>query len=387
MERVPAAPKGSPCFHFERERGLNAAQISSIDIKRAPGGHATLEVQQVAGESAVTSVVASSPLKLLTPRARGQSVWAFTSSFGGGLVAGDQTRLDLRLGAGARCFVGTQASTKIYRNPSCRPCGHVTQAALEAGSLLVLAPDPVQPFAHSIYAQQQEFHLGPGAGLVLVDWFCSGRAARGERWAFNRFQSRNEVWSAVPTAKGDFASSLLDEAAAQTPSPPSDGGEGRGEEAHCSSGFQSEIAPLASSLPTRPSRGERDNGAMAVAHGTRLGERASDRPEARIFLDSLHLDSADGSLGSSHRTGRFNCCALLLVLGPPVRQIAVQLLETVSQRPVTRGDTVVCSASPVCDGALLRVAAETVERAGREIHRHLEPVIGLLGDDPFARKW
>jgi len=361
--------------------------VASIKTKPAPVGHATLEVEQVAGESTVTSAFATSPLKLLTPRARGQSVWAFTSSFGGGLVAGDQTRLDLRLGAGARCFVGTQASAKIYRNPCRRPCGHATQATLEAGSLLVLAPDPVQPFTNSNYSQRQEFHLGPGAGLVLLDWFCSGRAARGERWAFNRFQSRNEVWSAVPMAKGDFASSLLDEAAAQTPSPPPDGGEGRGEEAHCSSGFQSEIAPLASSLPTRPSRGERDNGAMAVAHGTHLGERASDRPEARIFLDSLHLDSADGSLGSPHRTGRFNCCALLLVLGPPVRQIAVQLLETISQRPVTRGDTVACSASPVCDGALLRVAAETVEHGRRELRRYLARLTGLLGDDPWSRKW
>jgi urease accessory protein len=157
-------------------------------------GRASLEVQLVSGESAVTSSYATTPLKLLTPRSRGQSVWAYTSSFGGGLVAGDQTRLDLRIGSGARCFLGTQASTKIYRNPAALPSGHETRVALEAGSLLVFAPDPVQAFAGSIYAQRQEFQLATDASLVLLDWFTSGRVARGERWEFNRFQSRNDIF-------------------------------------------------------------------------------------------------------------------------------------------------------------------------------------------------
>jgi hypothetical protein len=45
-------------------------------------GQARLEVEMVSGQSAVTSVSASSPMKVLTPVARGQSVWAFTSSSG-----------------------------------------------------------------------------------------------------------------------------------------------------------------------------------------------------------------------------------------------------------------------------------------------------------------
>ncbi|HUZ07419.1 MAG TPA: urease accessory protein UreD, partial [Candidatus Paceibacterota bacterium] len=157
-------------------------------------GNAQLTVASVAGQSAVTSAFASNPLKLLTPRSRGQSVWACTSSFGGGFVAGDETHLDLELGKDARCFLGTQASTKVYRNPRHRACGHVTEAVLTENSLLVFAPDPVQPFAGSSYRQRQTFHLGAGAGLALVDWFTSGRAACGERWAFDQFQSRNDVF-------------------------------------------------------------------------------------------------------------------------------------------------------------------------------------------------
>jgi len=97
-------------------------------------GHASLEVKLVFNESTVISAYATSPMKLLTPRSRGQSVWACTSSFGGGLVAGDQTRLDLMLRYETKCFMGTQASTKIYRNPYNRPCSHITEARLEPGS-------------------------------------------------------------------------------------------------------------------------------------------------------------------------------------------------------------------------------------------------------------
>ena len=132
-------------------------------------GCAELIVESVSGQSAITTAFARNPMKLLTPRSRGQSAWAYTSSFGGGLVAGDQTELKLRLGKNARCFLGTQASTKVYRNPVGRACGHVTLAKLAENSLLVFAPDSVQPFANSRYAQRQEFRLADNAGLVLVD--------------------------------------------------------------------------------------------------------------------------------------------------------------------------------------------------------------------------
>lgn len=271
----------------------------------AKPGDAVLEIESVCGASAVTSARACSPLKLLTPRARGRSVWACTSSFGGGLVAGDQTRLDLRLGRSARCFLGTQASTKIYRNPLKRPCGHVTQAVLAEDSLLVFAPDPVQAFAGSSYTQRQEFQLAEGAALVLLDWFTSGRAARGERWEFSRLQSRNDVF----------------------------------------------------------------------------------RAGARIFLDSILFDATDGPLTTSMRAGRFNCFALLLLMGDLLGPSIAALLESVSALPVTRHAPLVASASPIPGGAVLRIAGAAAETVGREVHRHLGLLGELLGDDPWARKW
>ncbi len=170
--------------------------VASVQKRTDGPGQARLEVSLVYKESTVISAFATSPMKVLVPRSRGQSVWAYTSSFGGGLVAGDQTRLELILGDETRCFMGTQASTKIYRNPHSRPCGHVTEAHLGAGALLVFAPDPIQAFEESIYHQSQIFHLASNSGLVLVDWFSAGRAAHGERWAFALLSTRNEVFIA-----------------------------------------------------------------------------------------------------------------------------------------------------------------------------------------------
>jgi urease accessory protein len=279
--------------------------VSAHQHNQTRTGHAELEVGLVFGESTATTAYATNPLKLLTPLSRGSSVWAYTSSFGGGLVAGDETSLTVRIGHGARCFFGSQASTKVYRNPSSLPCGHSTQATLETESLLVFAPDPVQAFADSTYSQRQEFHLAPGAGLVLVDWFTSGRAARGERWAFKSFESRNEVF-----LDGD-----------------------------------------------------------------------------RIFLDSLALDPDDGDLLTAHRMGRFNCMAMLLLSGNPLVAAREHLVNALSTEPVGRRAQIVSSASPVREGVVVRIAGETVESVGKELHRHLAFLPAMLGDDPWSRKW
>ena len=276
----------------------------SLSPGRGCAGHAILEVGVVYRESTVTSACATSPMKLLTPRARGSSVWAYTSSFGGGLVAGDQTRLDVSIGAGARCFIGTQASTKVYRNPGQLPCGHATYATVEEDALLVFAPEPVQAFSGSFYTQQQEFHLTAGAGLVLLDWFCSGRTARGERWEFTQFTSRNDVFV--------------------------DG--------------------------------------------------------ARVFVDSIFLDTLQASPAAQHQCGRFNCFATLLMLGTSVQTTARAMLDAAGTRPVESQASLVHNASPLEGGAVLRLAGETAESVHLELLRYLQSLSGLLGDDPWIRK-
>ena len=121
-------------------------------------------------------------------------MWAFVASLGGGLVTGDRIALSVEVGADARLFLGTQASTKVYRSRAGVPARQELQARVGPGGLLASIPDPVSCFAQARLVQRQTFRLQEDASLVAVDALVGGRRARGERWAFAAYDSRLEVW-------------------------------------------------------------------------------------------------------------------------------------------------------------------------------------------------
>ncbi len=174
--------------------GSRAAACPSPRQPPCPGpGAGRLEVLAVDGCSGVVTCAASSPLQLLAPRPRGAAAWILAASHGGGLVSGDAVDLEISVGAGAAACLGTQAETKVYRAAGGAGARQSLAAAVGGGGLLALLPDPVSPFAEARYEQEQRFELAAGASLVVLDAVTAGRAARGERWAFARYRSRNEV--------------------------------------------------------------------------------------------------------------------------------------------------------------------------------------------------
>jgi urease accessory protein len=134
---------------------------------------------------------AASPLRLLCPRNAGTAAWTYTSSFGGGLVDGDDVRLRVSVGAGAQALVATQASTKAY--PAERGARQALEAAVAPGGLLVVLSDPLVPFAGARVASLVDVSLAADASLVVVEALAAGRVARGERWQAARCQTRVRV--------------------------------------------------------------------------------------------------------------------------------------------------------------------------------------------------
>lgn len=264
-------------------------------MKPAPGS-GSLRIEHVAGQSAVTSAVCADPFRLLLPVPRGPSAWVCTSSFGGGLVAGDQTSLDLELTTGARCYLGSQASTKVYRGRAHAACGHHTYARLGAGAVLVFAPDPVQPFAGALYEQRQTFWLAPSASLVLVDWVTAGRAARGERWAFSRYRSRNELWI------GDTC--RLIDALRLDPADGAIGGAGR----------MGRFNVLATVVITGPAVASAAGEVMRAIEATPVGRRAGLVQSASPFADGVLVRLAGTSVEEVTRTLRGHLAFLRDVL-------------------------------------------------------------------------
>jgi urease accessory protein len=151
-----------------------------------------VRIELINHRSVVTSVLSNSPLKLLAPRNRNRSAWIFTSTYGGGLLGGDSTSLDVDAAAGTRCLLSTQASTKIYKSNGAPSRQRLTVRA-GAGAICLSAPDPVVCFEHASYEQSQQFELDPEASLLMIDSLTSGRRARGERWAFSRYESHTRI--------------------------------------------------------------------------------------------------------------------------------------------------------------------------------------------------
>jgi urease accessory protein len=156
-------------------------------------GQGILELSLVAGRTAVVRAAATSPLKLLMPRRPGAAAWIYTSTYGGGLVAGDEFDLRLRLGSQTTCIIGTQSTTKVYKSPGGRVCRQTLAATVDDGALLVVAPDPVSCFTGARYEQRQRIEMHRGGALVVVDWFTSGRRCRGESWQMDGYASRLDI--------------------------------------------------------------------------------------------------------------------------------------------------------------------------------------------------
>ena len=64
---------------------------------QATNAEGLLEVSRAPGGSAVTRARASSPMKLLVPRTRSEVARVSVGTYGGGMLAGDETRLRAHL--------------------------------------------------------------------------------------------------------------------------------------------------------------------------------------------------------------------------------------------------------------------------------------------------
>jgi urease accessory protein len=287
----------------------------------AQPGRGSIAFFRCATRTVVGRALAASPLRILTPRNHGDGAWVFLSSFGGGLVDGDGLDVDIDAAAETLAFVGTQASTKVYRSAR----GTRQKLAIRAadGAAVALVPDPVVAFAGARYAQQIDVVMARDASLALFDAYTCGRAARGERWAFARFESRTKI---VRDGRLLFVDSTrLD--------------------------------------PAHGSIAERMGGFDVVACVVAIGPRfASMRDTLRAAAPSEATFSDETS-------------------APPPRSPAI------GSSPGARATAVCSTSPLGSDGIVLRIAADHFENASRVLRASFGALAGALGDDPFSRKW
>lgn len=179
--------------------------------------------------SSFTHLSSTFPLKLISPRTSSKdanlriarqgaisdakSVAAlYVVGYGGGLVSGDKVSIDFDVGERCTLLLLTQGSTKVFKirgstkhTPlKISSTSQTFRCVVRKGATLLVLPDPVTCFADSRYQQTQQFDLQcrKTSSLILLDWFTPGRqhlaskagvAASNETWAFDSYQSRNEI--------------------------------------------------------------------------------------------------------------------------------------------------------------------------------------------------
>lgn len=158
------------------------------------GDCSKVEVERVGGRSRLTRCLSIAPLKILTPNAGADYCTAVLSSYGGGLVAGDQVRLSVDCGREAKLFLGTQAFTKVYKTVDGQGARQEIAGRIGPGGCVVSLPDPVVPYADSAFVQEQVWRLEEGATLILLDAATAGRGARGERFQYSSYTSNITIY-------------------------------------------------------------------------------------------------------------------------------------------------------------------------------------------------
>ena len=165
----------------------------------APAGVAKIVCTLLEGRSVLSTVAHRQPVRVQplpsALSAAAGAACAVLSSLGGGLLGGDVVEVDVDVGAGATLWFGSQSSNKIYRKKRRRgPTRVDARYGVAGGGLLVVAPDPTVPYARSRYRGTTRLALDEDARAVVVEWLGSGRAAAGERWAFDEFAAEVAVF-------------------------------------------------------------------------------------------------------------------------------------------------------------------------------------------------
>jgi urease accessory protein len=114
------------------------------------------------------------------------------ASPGGGVLQGDRLEVDISIEEGAQLHIGTTSATRIYAMPrgqaEARTCITVGR-----GAYCELVPDPFIPYAHSEFTGRATHVVDLGGVLLAAEVVGPGRQARGERLAYDHFNSTTEV--------------------------------------------------------------------------------------------------------------------------------------------------------------------------------------------------
>jgi urease accessory protein len=112
----------------------------------------------------------------------------------GGVLGGDQLRLDVEVMPQAHAQITSTGATRVYRHrPGYEDAQQQSNLVVHPGGLLEMLPDALIPFAGARYRQQTRIALAEDAGLFYWEIIAPGRVAAGEQFAYERLGVELEI--------------------------------------------------------------------------------------------------------------------------------------------------------------------------------------------------
>jgi urease accessory protein len=173
-------------MHATTALPLLPAQIT-VRLERAIG-LVGLTVVRRDDVEAISDLRQSGCGRLLFPhRAAGDPLEAVVVNTGGGLTGGDRFDVKVKVKAGARGLVTTQACEKVYRSGE-GPARVSAKLSVETGASLLWMPQETILFEDSALHRALQADVAPDATLLVAEAVILGRSAMGERLERARFR-------------------------------------------------------------------------------------------------------------------------------------------------------------------------------------------------------
>ena len=173
--------------------------MCSLSIKDDPSevgrhGILRLEFEKRKDRTILSESYSKSPMHIFQPFYPDETGCAFTHLFNasGGLVCGDRIEIHIILNENSHVFATTPSATKIYRSSGDSACQQ-TEITIRKGGVFEYLPSYVIPFANSSYRQKTRLTMEEDTVAFVIDFFTTGRLARGEHLQFYRYSSILEI--------------------------------------------------------------------------------------------------------------------------------------------------------------------------------------------------
>jgi len=141
------------------------------------------------GRTALVSRMHTAPLKIAKAFGRPYELAVIVMDASPGMLAGDRYEMAWTAETGARVCLTNQGHTRIHPSAPGRGAVLTQRFALHEGACIQSMMEPLMLYRDAEFASRTEVDLAPGAVWLSSEIICPGRAGRGEKFAFRRYDA------------------------------------------------------------------------------------------------------------------------------------------------------------------------------------------------------